>query len=137
MSLRRLANDIRRLPERIELAVVEEVKDFALSVVDIGTINSPVDTSRLISNYHISVGSSSEEVFEAAVEGRLGSTSSASRSVTLLEAEADLAAKTAIGQDVYVVNNTEYLLERNQADGFLDRIFSEAVVRAQSRIFRF
>lgn len=137
MSLRRLASDIRRLPERIELAVVEEVKDFALSVVDIGTINSPVDTSRLISNYHISVGSSSEEVFEAAVEGRLGSTSSASRSVTLLEAEADLAAKTAIGQDVYVVNNTEYLLERNQADGFLDRIFSEAVVRAQSRIFRF
>ena len=137
MSLRRLARDIRRLPERIELAVVEEVKDFALSVVDIGTINSPVDTSRLISNYHISVGTSSEEVFEAAVEGRLGSTSSASRSVTLLEAEADLAAKTAIGQDVYVVNNTEYLLERNQADGFLDRIFSEAVVRAQSRIFRF
>ena len=137
MSLRRLANDIRRLPERIELAVVEEVKDFALSVVDIGTINSPVDTSRLISNYHISVGSSSEQVFEAAVEGQLGSTSSASRSVTLLEAEADLAAKTAIGQDVYVVNNTEYLLERNQADGFLDRIFSEAVVRAQSRIFRF
>ena len=137
MSLRRLANDIRRLPERIELAVVEEVKDFALSVVDIGTINSPVDTSRLISNYHISVGSSSEQVFEAAVEGQLGSTSSASRSVTLLEAEADLAAKTAIGQDVYIVNNTEYLLERNQADGFLDRIFSEAVVRAQSRIFRF
>ena len=137
MSLRRLANDIRRLPERIELAVIEEVKDFALSVVDIGTINSPVDTSRLISNYHISVGSSSEQVFEAAVEGQLGSTSSASRSVTLLEAEADLAAKTAIGQDVYVVNNTEYLLERNQADGFLDRIFSEAVVRAQSRIFRF
>ena len=137
MSLRRLANDIRRLPERIELAVVEEVKDFALSVVDIGTINSPVDTSRLISTYHISVGSSSEQVFEAAVEGQLGSTSSASRSVTLLEAEADLAAKTAIGQDVYIVNNTEYLLERNQADGFLDRIFSEAVVRAQSRIFRF
>ena len=137
MSLRRLANDIRRLPERIELAVIDEVKDFALSIVDIGTINSPVDTSRLISNYHISVGSSSEQVFEAAVEGQLGSTSSASRSVTLLEAEADLASKTAIGQDVYVVNNTEYLLERNQADGFLDRIFSEAVVRAQSRIFRF
>ena len=137
MSLKRLARDIQKLPDRIEAAVVQEVKDFALSVVDIGTLNSPVDTSKLISNYQISVGSSTEAVLEAAIDGSRGSTSSASRSVTLLEAEADLASKTAVGQDVYVVNNTEYLLERNQGDGFLDNVFQEAVVRAQSRPFKF
>lgn len=128
MTLKRLQNDFDGLFDKIEQAVVLHSKEVALVFVGKVTAYSRVDTSKLISNYQVSVGSREGSVLDAFIEGSRGSTGEASRSVAIFEAEESLSAKTQVGQDIYIVNNVDYLLE----DVDIGRTFETSVIQVEA-----
>lgn len=128
MTLRSLQNDFDGLFDRIEQAVVLHSREVALTFVSRVTAHARVDTSQLISNFQVSVGSRELSVIEAFVPGGAGLTGPASRSIAIGEAEFELESKVRIGQDIYVVNNVEYLLE----DIDIGRTFEFSAIEAEN-----
>lgn len=110
MTLERLKRDFENLLPKIEKAANDKAKEFAVTFVEIVTNQSRVDTSKLISNFQVFVGSASDIVIEAHVPGKLGSTRSLSRSVAISNAKTAVAGKLP-GQVIEIVNNAPYLIE--------------------------
>ena len=140
MSLRGLQNDLLELNDRIFRETKFRTEQFAINFVDFLVDESPVDTSNLISNYQVSVGTPASDVVLPHVPGFAGSTRNASGTITRLEAQFELAGRR-VGQTIFVTNNVDYLEALNSNtqrsdNGFLERSFEMAIVKTESMPFR-
>ena len=122
-----------RLIERVEQATIRKSREVALTFVEIVTSRAPVDTSKLISNFQVSVGNQISNEIEAINAGVQGSTAGSSRAAVIQKAKMALQEKQAVGQVINVTNNVPYLLQQDaDKGGFLRPSFEAAIVVAES-----
>ena len=86
--------------------------DVAKKVVRELVATTPVDTSKAISNWQVSLGSPVSNELDAHVLGAKGSTSQQSAQVSITLANAELS-KHAYGQEIYISNLADYVSDLN------------------------
>ena len=91
----------------------ERAKHAALEMVKYLTNVTPVDTSKALSNWVVTVGTPPASDIEAHVPGSYGSTAGASAATAVADAERVLDGK-APGQDLYVSNKADYIADLNR-----------------------
>ena len=105
---------------------------MVINFVEIVTARAPVDTSKLISNFQVSVGSAINTQIDAITEGRAGSTASSTRAAVISRSRTALRGKP-VGQPIYVTNNVDYLEDQDRdKGGFLQPSFQAAIARAEA-----
>ena len=114
MALKNLSN---RLQKRIEKIADNSrvVKKVATAVLESLVENTPVDTSKAISNYQVSIGVPKTNVREAFFPGKRGLTKSQSGAETIKRGKAVIETRKN-GEDIYIVNNAPYVAELDSDD---------------------
>ena len=121
------------LAERLE-ARIKEIDEqgsdvavkVALTIITDLAYRTPVDTSRAISNWQVTLGAPAIGNIAPHYAGRLGSTYSASASETVSLAKLILKSKKP-GQAIYITNSLPYIRRLNEGSsqqapaGFVER----------------
>lgn len=108
---------LRLRADRFEANAERMLKDAATASLEVMTINTPVDTSRALSNWIVTRDGPSADFIEAHVPGRRGSTTSATLAETLARGRAEIEAfDMASDRDLFITNNTPYLRYRGGSD---------------------
>ena len=121
-----LANDMTKLADSIPQAVADVGNQVALTIVGDLAYHTPVDTSKALSNWVVSVGTPSTSEIKAHSAGKFGSTQQQSAAETLAQAKQALANRKA-GQTIYITNRLPYIKRLNegyskqQPAGFVER----------------
>lgn len=121
-----LANRMKRYSKAVDKAVSEHVSKVVLTMVGDLAYHTPVDTSRALSNWIVSLGNPTFKRIDPYVPGEFGSSRNASAQETIAAAKAVLANKKP-GQTVYIVNDQPYIRRLNdgthskQPGGFVER----------------
>lgn len=99
---------IRR--DQFSQASEKMLKDAATAALEVMVLNTPVDTSRAVSNWLVTRDGPSTDYIEAHMPGKKGSTRSQSAATTLAEGRAEIDAYNMNSDaDLFIVNNTPYL----------------------------
>jgi len=132
MDLAKWADD---MPKRIETAANKVAVSVSAFVEAELTMVTPVDTTKALSNWIVSIGVPAYNDIGARVPGYFGYTATASRAATLAAAQAALAMKRP-GQLVYIGNNAPYIRDLNNGSskqepaGFVER----AAMRGRNKV---
>lgn len=110
-----LANRMYALAAAIPDANSKLAVKVALTIVGDLSYKTPVDTSKALSNWVVSVGAPSVGIIPANVQGLKGSSQGASAAEALAKAKATLANKKP-GQSIFITNNLPYIRRLN--DGY-------------------
>lgn len=111
-DLRKLAESLNRYADVIEEAPNKVASSVALLLVDGLTTDTPVDTSKAISNWLLSLDDPVFIELDAYFEGLRGSTATASKAEAVSFAESKLKNKKP-GQDIFIANNAPYIRDLN------------------------
>lgn len=103
-----LAIRLDKLADKIEAAPSKVAAAFALVLIDELTTRTPVDTSKALSNWLLSLNDPVLIDMDAYYEGIRGSTATASKTEVLSFAETVLAGKKP-GQGVFISNAAPYI----------------------------
>ena len=105
-----LTDYFRQIKEEVAIFANEVSKDTCLAMVTHGVFNTPVDTSKLISNWTVNFNSAPPDGsdIEAHFVGKGGKTRSSSANETINRARIDLSLKQP-GDTVYLSNVTPYI----------------------------
>lgn len=105
-----LTDFIEQIREEIPLIVNEISKEVCLAMVSYGVYNTPVDTSKLISNWTVNFNTAPPDGsdIEAHFVGIGGDTLSSSAQETIERARVDLSLKIP-GDVIYLSNTTPYI----------------------------
>lgn len=114
-EFRRLAKDMDRLQKAINKAASDAAVDGAVDVVGKLAWNTPVDTSKALSNWQASAGFPKTREIPAHFLGDAGSTKAMSAAETADRAREALARKKP-GQQIFITNNVSYM--EFLADGY-------------------
>lgn len=109
LKLVKLADDTANKVKKIKS---EAVPKIALEVLKNLEIETPVDTSKALSNWQITLGSQSWALLPAHFAGGKGSTRKQSIQETISQAIITLNNRTE-EQDVYITNNLPYIKRLN------------------------
>lgn len=121
-----LANRMDKLSKEVGKVANDAAIQVALTIVGELAFKTPVDTSKALSSWFVTLGSPSNSVGKAHYSGEFGSTKNMSATETLAQARKVLANKKA-GQTIYITNNQPYIKRLNagyseqQAAGFVER----------------
>ncbi|AHI60028.1 TPA: hypothetical protein NNT57_004606 [Salmonella enterica] len=121
-----LANDMSKLSKQVNKAANDAAIQVALTIVGELAFKTPVDTSKALSSWFVTLGSPTSLVGRAHYVGESGSTKNMSATETLAQARKVLSNKKA-GQVIYITNNQPYIKRLNegysqqQAAGFVER----------------
>lgn len=121
-----LANSMDKLSKKVNKAANDAAIQVALTIVGELAFKTPVDSSKALSSWFVSLGAPSSVVGKAHYSGEYGSTKNMSAAETLAKARKVLASKKA-GQVIYITNNQPYIKRLNngyssqQAAGFVER----------------
>lgn len=107
-NLSDLANRLNKLANTIEAAPSKVAAEIALILVDELTDRTPVDTSKAISNWLVSLEDPVLVDLDAYFEGLQGSTFKASKNEVIAFAKSKLAAKTP-GEEIFISNSAPYI----------------------------
>jgi len=124
-SLLDLAERMESLAGAIPDATVSAANQAALAMVEYLAYNTPVDTSRALSNWQVGIGRPFMFELPPAVPGSFGNTQAASAQETIANARHLLSYRKP-GQTVYVSNNAPYIRKLNDgsspqsAGGFVE-----------------
>lgn len=111
-TLKGLAARMNERADKLDEEASNAAVQTALTIVGSLAYDTPVDTSKAISNWQVSVGSPVSGDRPAFYPGELGSTYGASAAATLDAARAALAAKKP-GQTIYISNLLPYIRKLN------------------------
>lgn len=121
-----LANSMDKLSKNINKAANDASIQVALTIVGELAYKTPVDSSKALSSWFVTLGTPSGVVGKAHYVGEFGSTKNMSAAETLAAAKKVLSNKKA-GQVIYITNNQPYIKRLNegyskqQAAGFVER----------------
>lgn len=90
----------------------EKIAKATLVGIDYLVRQTPVDTSRALSNWQIGIGAMPTEYLPAHREGVAGSTRGTSMKIAKQHARA-LLRKRRVGERIYIANNAPYILRLN------------------------
>lgn len=123
-SLTDLALRLQSLADEIDKAASATAVDVALTIVEDLAFRTPVDTSKALSNWVVTLSPRGGSI-DPHVPGKFGSTQFASASTTILEARRVLEMKKP-GQIIYITNSADYIHKLNAGSssqapaGFVD-----------------
>ena len=128
MALNQLAS---RLEKKIEELAKnnDKVKKVARAVLQSLVENTPVDTSKAISNYQVSLVAPKTSVKNAFFVGRGGTTKGES-SAEVLRRGFRIINERKDGQAIYIVNNTDYIAKID-SDGIHTPFVKPAVLKGR------
>jgi hypothetical protein len=121
-----LANDLDGLNGKVSVASSEHAKKVALTIVGDLAYHTPVDTSKALSNWDVTLDAPASGKHGPHYPGKHGSTFSQSAAETLERAKAILANKQP-GQSIFITNNLPYIKRLNEGysaqapAGFVER----------------
>ena len=107
-NLRDIEPFLKKLTLRAQGRVNAGKKRIARAVVQSLATNSPVDTSKLVSNWRVTLRRSSSKVIEPHFPGKGGATRGPSTAKTIMLANARINLAT-LGQVININNRVEYL----------------------------
>jgi len=125
-TLIELAESLEVKVREIEKSGVDIAVKVAMTIIGDLAYRTPVDTSRAISNWRVSLGSPVKDSIVPHYPGRQGSTYSASAAETVSLAKLILKSKKP-GQLIYISNNLPYIRKLNEGSstqapaGFVER----------------
>lgn len=128
MTIHNLSAAIKKLRERIPVAVNEATKEVAIEILSVAASNTPVDTTKAISNWQIGVGSAPSGVVPPHVPGSAGSTKGQSLAITVDKGKAKLVNRK-VGSDIHVTNNADHIDGLN--DGTISKQPGQFVQKAE------
>ncbi len=102
----------RKVDQRLH-KVSEHVSNSAYTFVNSAIYETPVDTSKALSNWRVGVGAGVNGEIEAYVLGSKGSTASASRGQATALASAKLDTRK-LGETIYIINHVQYIGDLNR-----------------------
>ena len=105
---KRMEAAAKELPDKVN----EVSKKVATGITEYLATETPVDTSRALSNWQVGLGGPVRYEIEPHFPGFNGYTASPSSKQTILEAVAELDKKKP-GETVYISNNVDYIEELN------------------------
>lgn len=121
-----LANRLEKKAEAIDKAASKTAVDAALAIVGDLAYVTPVDTSKALSNWIVTLDSPASEKIDPHFFGEKGSSQRASAAETLNRAKAVLQNKKP-GQAIFITNNLPYIVRLNEGysgqapAGFVER----------------
>lgn len=121
-----LANDLDKLNSRISESASKHAAETALAMVGELVYHTPVDTSKALSNWDLTLDAPANDPHGAYFKGEHGSTLSRSAAQALAVAKQTLKAKKP-GQVIFIANNLPYIRKLNdgthskQPGGFVER----------------
>jgi len=107
-NLNDLANSLDTYVKTIDKKASEKAVKIAMIGLEVLYWRTPVDTTKAVSNWVVSLDNPDFKVIDPYVPGFLGYTASASIAVAKSQAESTLSNKKP-GQTIYITNNTEYI----------------------------
>ena len=143
-TLQDLAKQMEAAAKELPDKVNEVAKKVATGITEYLATETPVDTSRALSNWQVGLGGPVRYEIEPHYPGINGYTASPSSKQTILEAVAELDKKKP-GETVYISNNVDYIEELNngkssQADpGFATTVAIEvgtAILDREAKRFK-
>lgn len=134
-TLKDLAKRLEKIADNIEAAPSKVAALFALELIDDLVIRTPVDTSKALSNWLMSIEDPVLIDMDAYYEGTFGSTFSASRSEVLKHAHT-IAGRKKPGQPLYISNAAPYImdLERGSSKQAPSGFTKQAIFAAKSKL---
>lgn len=117
MSLRKLAQTMKKIDKQLKKEVLQAKKDIALFMVTYLIEKTPVDTSAAISNWQIRIDGA-PRVIEAHLEGWRGSTRGFSSQVSINFAKLQLP-DARLGRPIIVYNHIDYIGKLDQKHKFV------------------
>lgn len=125
-TLKDLANEVRAFSDGLDEVNNQASCEVALAIVTNLAPETPVDTSKALSNWRVGIGQKSALAIPPHSPGRHGSTQEASVAATIAEAKAKLAAKKP-GETIWISNVLPYIRRLNEGyskqapAGFVER----------------
>lgn len=147
-SKKRKMADISELPKRLRLVInnlkterERIVKVAARTILETLVNNTPVDTSKALSNWQASIGAPIDSTRNAIAEGKAGSTRSTSAAVAFALGEISIN-KFTVGSVIHITNNLPYIEGLNngtistQPGAFVEKAiqFADIVVKNQDLV---
>lgn len=135
MDLNDLANKLNNMNKQIKEDTNNKAIDFALDLLDELVENTPVDTSKAVSNWQVSIISPETREIDAHILGSRGSSKDMSIEIVKMEAKNTLSAKKA-GDSIFITNNADYIADLNNGTstqapaGFIEA----SIMRAKQRL---
>lgn len=132
-----LAERMESLADALPRGAAAAVNDVALGVVEYLTDETPVDTSRALSNWQVSLGRPFMYDIGPYAEGIWGSTKAVSREQAIATARYLLSMRKP-GQTIYISNNVPYIRRLNtgwskqHAGGFVEAAVAIARRKAKN-----
>lgn len=118
MSFELLPAAIDKLQKQIPVAVAKATNEIAFEILRVVASNTPVDTSKAISNWRVSLHSTFAGDVEAHYEGVHGSTKELSVQRTIDLGKQRLSNRI-VGTEIHIFNNADYIDGLN--DGTISR----------------
>lgn len=121
-----LAESLERRAKEIDSAVSELAVKTAQTIVADLAYKTPVDTSKALSNWIVTLGTPATQDIKPHFPGEYGSTQNASAQETISRAKAVLKNKKP-GQSIFIANNLPYIKRLNEGysrqapAGFVER----------------
>jgi len=121
-----LANSLEKKAAAINAAASQLAVDTALAIVGDLVYHTPVDTTKALSNWTVTLDAPASDYLPAFYPGKGGETQVASAQEALALAKAVLAKKQP-GQTIFISNNAPYIVRLNdgysgqQPAGFVER----------------
>jgi hypothetical protein len=121
-----LAERMEKIAKALPKAASDLAVETALAIVGDLSFKTPVDTSKALSNWIVTLGAASGDKISPHYPGKGGSTQKASAETNLALAKAVLKHKKP-GQPIFITNNLPYIRRLNngysgqQPAGFVER----------------
>lgn len=109
-TLKDLSDRLNKLADKVEAAPSKVAASFSLVLIDELVLRTPVDTSKALSNWLMSLNDPIYIDMDAYYEGVFGSTFSSSRTEVLKHAHT-IAGRKKPGQPLYITNAAPYIME--------------------------
>lgn len=113
LSLNDLAKRLDKLPKEIKIAASTAAIVASKRLLERLWADTPVDTSKALSNWLVGLGSPSKYSREAYVPGFAGYTATASTAAARMVAFSVLDKKKP-GQTIFIANNVDYIIRLNE-----------------------
>lgn len=134
-SLKDLADRLNLLADKVEAAPNKVAASFTLALIEELTDNTPVDTSKALSNWLLSLDEPLLMDLDAYHEGIFGSTALASKAEVMKHAHT-IAARKKPGETIYINNAAPYImdLERGSSTQAPNGFKDQSIFRARSKL---
>lgn len=121
-----LSKNLKKRSREIKKSASELSVNVALTIVGDLVYKTPVDTSKALSNWIVTLGKPSKDKLDPHFFGEFGSSQKASAAESLTRAKYILKNKKP-GQSIFIVNNLPYIVRLNEGysaqapAGFVER----------------